>query len=473
MPSVALGGTFRRMAATAAFFDLDRTLLKGASGPLITEALIDAGVLPDRHFPGERAVYRFYELVGETLVGIGLARQAASVFAGLDPSAVREAARQAADRLAGQVLPYVYPLVDDHHREGRRVVLATTTPHDLVAPFAEKLGFDGVVATKYAEEDGRYTGALDGNFVWFLGKRDAVRRWCEDNGVALAQSWAYSDSIYDLPLLGAVAHPHAVNPDPRLRAVATLRRWPVLWLDVPPGVPKLLGLEPFDVVRMLARPELFPYARFSFEGIERIPREGPAIIVANHRSYFDTVAVGLAVAKAGRPVRFLGKKEVFDAPVVGQLARAMGGIRVERGTGSDRPLVEAERALRAGELVALMPQGTIPRGRAFFDPDLRGRPGAARLAAASRAPVIPVGLWGTEKVWPRRSRVPNVFNLANPPHVSVRVGDPVELGYDDVEADTRRIMAAIVALLPSEARQRREPTPEEIEAATPPGHPVE
>ena len=149
--------------------------------------------------------------------------------------------------------------------------------------------------------------------------------------------------------------------------------------------------------------------------------------MANHRSYFDTAAVGLTVMKRGRPIRFLGKKEVFDAPVVGPLARAMGGIRVERGSGSDEPLRAAAEALEAGELVALMPQGTIPRGELFFDPMLKGRPGAARLAAMTKAPVIPIGLWGTEKVWPRRARLPNVTNLTSPPdraHPRRRAGGP-------------------------------------------------
>ena len=123
-------------------------------------------------------------------------------------------------------------------------------------------------------------------------------------------------------------------------------------------------------------------------------------------------------------MRFLGKKEVFDAPIVGQVAKAMGGIRVERGTGSDEPLAEAAAALEAGELVAMMPEGTIPRGPAFFDPVLKGRWGAARLAAMTEAPVIPVGLWGTEKVWPRSERLPNLLTLANPPKIAIRVGEP-------------------------------------------------
>ena len=94
--------------------------------------------------------------------------------------------------------------------------------------------------------------------------------------------------------------------------------------------------------------------------------------------------MSIAIAKRGRAVRFLGKKEVFDAPVIGQLATAMGGIRVERASGSNEPLQAAAAALEAGELVAMAPQGTIPRGPAFFDPVLKGRWGAARLPPTER-----------------------------------------------------------------------------------------
>ncbi|MBW3556202.1 MAG: HAD-IB family hydrolase, partial [Actinobacteria bacterium] len=443
------------MAGSAAFFDLDRTILKGASGPLLTEALVAAGIVPERPLPGQGLLYRVFDVIGETLPSIALARGAAIVARGWSRAAVVEAARDAAERLDTLVAPYARPLLDEHRAAGRPVVLATTTPRDLVEPFAERLGFDDVVATQYAhDEDGYYTGGLTGGFVWGLGKLAAVRAWAQERGVDVASSFAYSDSVFDVPLLSAVGHPHAVNPDPRLLAYALIRRWPVLWLDVPPGVPKLAGLEPFDIVRLAARTQLFPYARFDIVGGENIPRRGPAIVAANHRSYFDPVAVGLTVLQSGRALRFLGKKEVFDAPVVGPLAKAMGGIRVDRGSqAAGDSLREATRALHAGELVAIMPQGTIPRGGAFFDPLLKGKSGVARLAAATKAPVIPIGLWGTERVWPRTAKLPNVFNLTNPPEVRIRVGQPVELDYDDTRADTRRVMEAIMDLLPPESRE--------------------
>ncbi len=98
---------------------------------------------------------------------------------------------------------------------------------------------------------------------------------------------------------------------------------------------------------------------------------------------------------------------------------------------------------------------------------LHGHTGAARLAAETGAPVIPVGLWGTERVWPRSSKVPGVGNLRHPPKVSVTVGSPVALGHDDPVVDTATLMAAIVDLLPSEARNARAPTEDELARTRP------
>jgi putative phosphoserine phosphatase/1-acylglycerol-3-phosphate O-acyltransferase len=456
--------------AGAAFFDLDRTLLRGASGPIIGEALKSAGVT-DRSVPGEQLVYKLYDLFGENRPSMEVTKRAVRFASGWVRSQVQEAGELAADALAASLQPFARPIFDEHRAAGRPLVLATTTPYDLVKPLADALGFDDVVATRYGEADGKYDGTLDGEFVWGPGKLRAIQTWAKETGIDLAESWAYSDSFYDLPMLGAVRHPVAVNPDPRMLVVALLRRWPVVHLDVPSGVPKVpvLGIEPQRAVLAFTRPGLVPYARFDISGVEHIPADGPAIVVGNHRSYFDPMALGMALAKRGRPVRFLGKKEVFDAPVVGQLARAMGGIRVERGTGSDEPLAEAAAALKMGEIVAMMPQGTIPRGPAFFDPVLKGRWGAARLAAMTGAPVIPVGLWGTEKVWPRSERLPNLLALAHPPTVTIKVGPPVQgLRGESPDADTKKKMTAITKLLPAEARKKRTPTPEEL-ARTYPG----
>jgi putative phosphoserine phosphatase/1-acylglycerol-3-phosphate O-acyltransferase len=453
----------------AAIFDLDRTLIPGSSGPVYQRHLADAGLAKVDALPGSGLLYTAYELFGENPAAMQLARLAARTARGWPVYDVAIAADLAADELEGKVLPYAKVLIDEHHQAGRKVMLATTTPECLVEPLANRLGLDGVLATRWACEGGAYTGQLDGPFVWGRKKMAAVSGWAKATGVDLRASYAYSDSVYDVPLLRGVGHPVAVNPDLQLMVVATLNRWPVRHLDVPEGVAKVAGLELQDWFRPFNRPRLAANARFDIEGVDNIPATGPAIVAFNHRSYFDSTAINFTFARSGRSARFLGKKEVFDVPLVGRLGRMVGGIRVDRGSGSDQPLEHAIKALEAGEVITLAPQGTIPRGPSFFDPELKARWGAARLAQATRAPVIPVGLWGTEKVWPRNQRLPNLV-VADPPTVTVRVGQPVELHHRSLDADTKRIMSAIVDLLPPEARIPHTPTPEELALTYPPGY---
>src|SRR4029450_5017193 len=274
----------------AAIFALDRTLLRGASGPVISGALREAGVMPERSLPGEGLVYRVFDLVGETRPSMILTRQAARFAKGWGRERGEEAGRKAAERLIEAVQPFARAIIEDHRAHGRRLVLATTTPDDMIRPLADRLGFAAVVAPRSGlDGNGCYDGTIDGEFVWGRGKLKAVQAWAGAEGVALDESYAYSDSYYDHPLLSAVGHPVVVNPDPRMLALATVRRWPVMHLDVPAGVPKVpfLGIEPQRVLQTLARPELLPWVRFDIDGVDRIPAAGPAIVVANHRSYFD------------------------------------------------------------------------------------------------------------------------------------------------------------------------------------------
>ena len=453
----------------AAFFDLDRTLLSGASAHVVSRVLRETGVV-NRNIPGESILYQVFETFGENLPSMVLGRQGVLAMKGHSRDVVRAAAETAAPDLVAMLQPFASKVIDEHRANGLKVVLATTTPRDLIEPFANLIGFDAVIATTYAvDADGKYTGELDGVYVWSRGKRDAVKSWASENNIDLSGSYAYSDSVFDEPLLTSVGNPVCVNPDWRLRLMAAARRWPVTHFDVPAGVAKIpvIGLEAQQALMKFARPEAFPYARFTITGTENIPKDSAAIICGNHRSYFDIAAISLAVAKTGRAVRFLGKKEVFDAPVIGPLATALGGIRVERGTGSDAPLQAATESLVAGDLVA------GGRGEAGLDGVVplygggAGALGAARLAAETKAPVIPVGIWGTEKVWPRNAKLPNITNLTSPPQVIITVGAPVQLSYIDPDADTKLIMEAISALLPPEGREYREPTEDELRRSYP------
>lgn len=183
----------------------------------------------------------------------------------------------------------------------------------------------------------------------------------------------------------------------------------------------------------------------------------------------------------------MAKKEVVDAPIIGSLVKSAGTIRVDRGSGSSGPLDAAASALEAGEVVVILPQGTIPRGHDFFDPVLHGRPGVAKLAVMTGAPVIPLGLFGSEEVWPRSAKLPAVWNVTAPPRVRVRVGEAVDLSALTKGAKTTKktgrksvsakketaivaeIMSSIVDLLPDEAREEIEPTEEQLARTQPSG----
>ena len=457
-------------SVATAFIDLDRTLLRKASGPALNRALQDEGVIPQgRSLPGDSLLYAIFDRFGENAISMALARAAARVAKGWEADQVRRAGRRAVPELLEILAPFAPQRLAAFREAGHRLVLATTTPRDMVEGLAEALGLDDVIATRYATEGGRYTGKVDGNFVWGLGKLRAVEEWAAAHDEDLDDCIACSDSVFDLPLLNRVGSPHQVNPDPRLRIAAAARRWPVEHWDRPDGVPSILGLEPFHILRHLVVPEMFPYARFDIDGIENVPSRGPVIVASNHRSYFDVAALALIAARLGRPVRALAKRELFALPVLSQAARAIGGIAVDRDRHPERAFAEAVASLEAGEVLFILPQGTIPRGRAFFDPVLDAKTGTARLAALTDAPVIPVGLWGTEVVWPRSSKVPNVSQVLDPPTVTVHIGHPVALSRHDAHDDTIRIMAAISELLPAASREVREPTDDELRSTFPSG----
>jgi putative phosphoserine phosphatase/1-acylglycerol-3-phosphate O-acyltransferase len=451
------------MARAAAIVDIDRTLLTGRPGRLLRNALRRGGIAAPPA-PLRPAV----DVAATTFLSTQLTLLAVQSSRGWPDTAVREAATTAAEAVVDDAAPYLRPLLDDHRSTGARILLVSAAPPPIAEPLGGLLGADDVVGTGWAEGRGPLA-PIEGPLVWARAKAAAGMGWLRGARVSPRSAHAYADNFFAGPLLASVGHPTVVVPDARLTLLARTMGWPVRHLDVPDGVVKVAGRELQEWLRPFARVESMPNARIEIEGLEHVPGEGGAILAFNHRSYFDAAVTSLVAARAGRSVRGLGKKEVLDAPVLGPLARAVGTIRVDRGTGSHEPLEAAAQALRADEVVMIAPQGTIPRGPAFFEPELRGRWGAARLAAMTRAPVIPIALWGTERVWPRNARLPRMDPFRRP-RVSVRVGAPVALTYDDPDTDTKRIMSTIVDLLPPEARERRTPTDAEIRRTYPPGY---
>lgn len=216
----------------------------------------------------------------------------------------------------------------------------------------------------------------------------------------------------------------------------------------PRAVPSLI-----TVAQAFVRPVARAWTRRTWTGLENLPESGGALVVCNHLSAYDPIAIGDALLTGGVPPRFLAKEPLFDVPVLGAALRPTGQIPVVRGaragTWASSALDAAQGAITSGQIVAMFPEGTLTR-----DPELwpmRARLGAARIALATGAPVIPAAVWGTRDVWPYGARRPHV-----PPRRDVQVsfGKSVRLETADGESPrdaairgTGEIMEQIVALV--------------------------
>jgi len=169
------------------------------------------------------------------------------------------------------------------------------------------------------------------------------------------------------------------------------------------------------------------------DGLEKIPAEGPMIVVGNHLSYLDPFAHAHFVVRAGRRPRFLAKAELFENPFVRTVLEGSGQIPVRRGTGDQSPLEDATRALASGEVVVVYPEGTSTTTNPDFSPG-RGKTGAVRLALATSAPILPVATWGGQYVWRRSGK--RRIEFGRP--IWLRAGEPIDLSaHADQATDAR------------------------------------
>ncbi|CAN2201101.1 PlsC 1-acyl-sn-glycerol-3-phosphate acyltransferase [Candidatus Nanopelagicaceae bacterium] len=180
--------------------------------------------------------------------------------------------------------------------------------------------------------------------------------------------------------------------------------------------------------------------RFDFQGVHHIPRDGGAILSINHVGYLDFALTGTAALPTGRYVRFMAKKEVFDNKLAGPLMRGMHHICVDRNSGS-ASFVAALRALRAGEIVGIFPEGTI--SVSFEIKELKS--GAVRLAMAAGVPVIPTIVWGSQRIWTKKVKR-NLRREKFP--VTVAFGEPLYFDkQSDVEASESLLRETMITML--------------------------
>jgi 1-acyl-sn-glycerol-3-phosphate acyltransferase len=147
------------------------------------------------------------------------------------------------------------------------------------------------------------------------------------------------------------------------------------------------------------RPPVTFWFNWRFEGMEHVPPEGPALIAANHISYFDPLAHAYFLVKAHRIPRYLAKSELYENWFLKRLLEGAHQIKVYRGTGDSAPLENGKKALADGECVVIYPESTVTTNPDFSP--MKGKTGIARLTLSTNVPVLPIAVWGSQHVWQR------------------------------------------------------------------------
>jgi HAD superfamily hydrolase (TIGR01490 family) len=234
----------------AAFFDVDKTLIPGSSLFLLARGLYERDFLRVRDILRYAwGQFAFIAIGKERAKGIEQSRDSSLSFVkGRHQDELRGWGREIAEE---RILPRVYEdiarVIESHKDAGHETYLVTAAPVELATHLAQALGMSGALGTiSELDDEGRYTGRLVGDILHGPAKAKAIEEMAAERNILLENSFAYSDSRNDLPLLEAVGNPHAVNPDTELRKIARARGWPIHELRTRRralliGIPSTLG----------------------------------------------------------------------------------------------------------------------------------------------------------------------------------------------------------------------------------------
>ena len=215
------------MGRAAAFFDLDKTLMAGSSGMQFARIAARQGIVGRGQLTRWAFEHLRYRLRGTTDARTA---EVLKVARGLITGVPAKTIDRMGPEVMAAILPRVYPQMLEevyaHQDAGRPTFIVSAAGNDVVETLAGVLGMDGAIGTRYeVDPSGNFTGRLDGPFVYGPGKVEAMRAFAAGHEIDLAASYAYSDSLSDLPMLRAVGHPVAVNPDPPLTEIAREEGW--------------------------------------------------------------------------------------------------------------------------------------------------------------------------------------------------------------------------------------------------------
>lgn len=450
-----------------AFFDLDHTLVAGFSATSVVRERLLSGRMSPREMAGTFSATLAFGL--GRLGFSGLLTATTQGYRGISESIFEEVGEEVYEKhLARNVYPESRALVEAHQDAGHTVAIISSATRYQVAPFARDLGIEHVMFTELEVRDGVFTGEIKRPTCYGEGKATAARTIAEREGLDLAESYFYTDSHEDLPLLELVGRPRPLNPNRRLAQIAKERSWPIRrfhsrgrpsmgdivrtglsYASVGPafGAGLLAGMVNgsyrealnvsgavwSDLATSLAGIDL------RIEGEENAWAKRPAVFVFNHQSALDPV---LMLKIVRRDMTGLGNMEIRRDPILGPFFSAAGVVFIGRDDEeADEDSIEpAVRALKEGRSIAVAPEGIRsltprvgPFKRLAFD-----------LARKAEVPVVPVVFRNVLDAFPKDARI------VRPATIEAKVLPPidvVEWAPDRVEDEIAALRRKYLTLL--------------------------
>jgi putative phosphoserine phosphatase / 1-acylglycerol-3-phosphate O-acyltransferase len=429
-----------------AFFDLDRTLIKGFSAKDFFKARVLSGKMAPKEIVAQFAGALSYATGNGNFAS--MAAIGARGVKGVKEQVFIDVGEEVYHKyLAEAIYPESRALVSAHLAKGHTVaIISAATPYQ-VNPIARDLGINKVMCTRMEVKKGEFTGNIIEPACWGEGKAIAARQLSREHGLDMAKSYFYTDSVEDLPLLEIVGHPRPLNPDAKLSVLAFQNDWPVsrfqeedpsqvtnlvrTGLAAGTFVPAILtgvakGLTNMSwqegIESMMAGLGDFGTAaagiNLAVRGEEHLWSQRPAVFILNHQSNADFLIAAKLIRKGARGV---AKKELQKMPIVGQMLMASGTIFLDR-TDKEKSieaLKPAVESLKTGTSVVIFPEGTRS-----YDYTLGPfKKGAFHLAMQAGVPLVPIVLKNAHDAMPRGS------NIFRPVTVEVVVLPPVSTAH--------------------------------------------
>ena len=436
---------------TAAFFDLDGTLIAGFSVLSFLRQRVLSGDMPPREAITQLAAGWEYGLKLSNFPDI-LAQTAASLR-GVSDSLLAETSEQVyTNELSGNIYPESRALVEAHFAKGHTVVIVSSATRYQVQHIAAELGIEQVLCNHLEVENGALTGELVPPVCFGEGKLDAARSFAKDNGINLSKSFFYTDGGEDIPLLEAVGSPRPLNPDAKLQSKARREGWPVQNFDSR-GLPGVWDIARTGLVyggffgSFLAglpgwflnqsRRELINTAipiwgdfgsaaaglQVATVGEEHLWSHRPAVFVFNHQSATDALILARLLR---RNFSGVAKTEMQSNPLVGTILGAVGTMFIDRGNHDQAidALKPAVRRLKEGISIAIAPEGQRSLGYKLGDFKM----GAFHIAMQAGVPVIPIVIANSSDSMPKTGAI------IRPAKIDINVLPPI--ATDDWTAAT-------------------------------------